>query len=57
MDITGARWSVQGAEAVLKLRAVRCNEDFDAYWNFHLAKEQERVHQSRYANQIIPLAA
>ena len=57
MDITGARWSVQGAEAVLKLRAVRCNQDLDAYWNFHLAKEQERVHQSRYAHQIIPLAA
>lgn len=31
MDITGARWSVQGAEAVLKLRALRCNGDFDTY--------------------------
>lgn len=29
MDITGARWSVDGAEAVLKLRAVRANDDFD----------------------------
>jgi len=27
MDITGARWSVNGAEAVLKLRAVRANDD------------------------------
>jgi len=31
MDITGARWSVQGAEAVLKLRALFSNGDFDAY--------------------------
>jgi len=30
MDITGARWSVDGAEAVLKLRAVRASDDFDA---------------------------
>jgi hypothetical protein len=34
MDITGARWSVTGAEAVLKLRAVRANGDFVTYWKF-----------------------
>ncbi len=39
MDITGARWSVEGAEAVLKLRAVRCNGDMDTYWQFHLSEE------------------
>jgi len=57
MDITGARWSTEGAEAVLKLRAVRCNGDFDDYWRFHLDQEQRRVHGSRYANEVIPLAA
>ena len=57
MDITGARWSTEGAEDVLKLRAVRCNDDFDAYWRFHLDREQQRVHESRYANGAIPLAA
>jgi hypothetical protein len=57
MDITGARWSVTGAEAVLKLRAVRANGDFDTYWQFHLDREQLRVHRSRYANDVIPLAA
>ena len=57
MDITGARWSVDGAEAVLKLRAVRTNGDFDTYWQWHLTKEHERVHQSHYAHGIIPLAA
>jgi len=57
MDITGARWSVDGAEAVLKLRAVRANDDFDEYWKFHLANEQQRVHESRYAGGVIPQAA
>ncbi|MGH9178670.1 MAG: hypothetical protein ACRD0N_08970 [Acidimicrobiales bacterium] len=54
MDITGARWSVAGAEAVLKLRAVRCNGDFDAYWRWHLAQERHRVHESRYADGLSP---
>ena len=57
MDITGARWSVDGAEAVLKLRAVRANEDFDAYWRFHLERERHRVHGVRYADETIPMAA
>jgi hypothetical protein len=35
LDITGARWGLSGAEAVLKLRAVRANGDFDAYWTWH----------------------
>ena len=51
MDITGARWSVDGAEAVLKLRAVRSNDD---YWRFHHDHERQRVHESCYADGIIP---
>jgi hypothetical protein len=57
MDITGARWSVNGAEAVLKLRAVRANDDFDDYWKFHLNNERRRVHETRYAHETIPIAA
>lgn len=57
MDITGARWSVEGAEAVLKLRAVRSNGDFDRYWQWHLDQERRRVHEARYADGVIPLAA
>jgi len=57
MDITGARWSVAGAEAVLKLRAVRCNGDFEAYWHWHLDQERRRVHESRYAEGVLPIAA
>jgi len=57
MDITGARWGLGGAEAVLKLRALRANGDFDTYWRFHLEQERRRVHESRYADNAIPLAA
>jgi len=57
MDITGARWSVAGAEAVLKLRALRANHEFPAYWQFHLSRERQRVHQARYADNVIPIAA
>lgn len=54
MGRTGARWSLTGAEAVLQLRALRASGDFDDYWAFHLAKEHERTHQSRYANGAVP---
>jgi hypothetical protein len=57
MDITGARWSVKGAEAVLKLRAIRANDDFADYWKFHLTRERQRVHQTRYVNATLPTAA
>jgi hypothetical protein len=57
LDITGARWSLEGAEAILKLRALRSNGDFDTYWRFHLLREQERIHRSLYAGNVIPQAA
>ena len=57
MDITGARWGLAGAEAILTLRALISNGDFDQYWPFHLAQEHRRVHASRYALGVIPAPA
>lgn len=54
MDRTGARWSLTGAEAVLRLRALRASGDFDVYWDFHLEREQERNHTSRYQEGKVP---
>jgi hypothetical protein len=54
MGRTGARWSLTGAEAVLRLRALRASGDFDDYWLFHLAQEHERTHCSRYAERAVP---
>jgi hypothetical protein len=54
MDLTGARWGLTGAEAVLKLRAIKANGDFDAYWQYHLNQEQQHVHTARYLHQVPP---
>lgn len=54
MDVTGARWSLSGAEAVLRLRALRSSQDFDEYWTFHETREYERNHQALYADGIVP---
>lgn len=49
MDVTGARWSLRGAEAVLRLRSIYASGDWDAYWKYHETKEHYRNHRSRYA--------
>jgi hypothetical protein len=55
MDITGARWSLPGAEAILKLRALITNGHFDEYWNWHQHQQQRRNHLNRY--KTLDLAA
>jgi hypothetical protein len=56
MDLTGARWSLAGAEAVLRLRALRSSGDLDAYWRFHEHHEYLRNHAARYAGgKVIPV--
>ncbi len=44
LSIGGARWGLDGAEAVLTLRAVISNGDFEEYWRFHLAREHQRLY-------------
>lgn len=46
--------SLEGAESVLRLRALRASGDFDEYWRFHLAREQQRNHAERYADGELP---
>lgn len=46
LDITGARWGLDGAEAVLQLRALVTNGDFEDYWHFHSAREHQRLYPS-----------
>jgi hypothetical protein len=42
MDITGARWGLVRAEAILKLRSLKVSGDLNAYWAFHFRREHER---------------
>jgi hypothetical protein len=50
MEITGARWGLQGAEALLQLRAIECSGDFDEYWKFYEQKQYEKNYQCLYKN-------
>lgn len=54
MDLTGARWRLDRAEAVLQLRALRSSTDFDAYWVFHERQEHDRNHLRHYLAAAIP---
>lgn len=47
MERSGMRWRFPGAEALLKLRAIRLSGDFDEYWQFHLQQEQTRLYGRR----------
>jgi hypothetical protein len=54
MDITGARWGLAGAEAVLRLRSLKASGDLEEYWQFHQWAELRRNHLSRYAANELP---
>ena len=56
-DVTGARCGLAGAEAILKLRAIRSNSDLENYWTWHLTQERHRVHETRYLGGALPRAA
>ena len=43
MERTGMRWTMRCAEAVLKMRAIEICGDTQAYWNFHIEREQARL--------------
>jgi hypothetical protein len=52
MGITGARWSTQGAQAILWLRVTHANGDHDTYWQHHMRQEHQRNHLSRYQDGL-----
>jgi hypothetical protein len=54
LEITGAKWRLPSAEAVLRLRALRASRDFDEYWVFHELCEYKRNHQDLYAGSVVP---
>jgi hypothetical protein len=51
-----ARWSLKGAEAVLRLRALRSSGDFEKYWGYHVEQEYRRNHVEHYAEgDVVPV--
>jgi len=51
--ITGARWSPDGAEIILKLRAIVVNGDLDDYMNYYKNRYREEHHLTRYNQDTI----
>ena len=53
IGITGARWSPDGAETILKLRAVVVNGDLDDYMNYYKNRYRDEHHLARYDEDTI----
>jgi len=47
MERSGMRWQIPGAEAVLKLRALKLSGDWQEYWRFHIRQDQKRLYSHR----------
>jgi len=52
--ITGARWSPDGAEDILKIRAVVVNGDLDDYMSYYKERCLQERHLARYDPASIP---
>jgi len=44
MEESGMRWTTAGAQAILDLRAVRVNDDWDGYQHFHRQCQHQRLY-------------
>jgi hypothetical protein len=44
MEQSAMRWTQSGAQAVLDLRAVRINDDWDEYQRFHRCRQHQRLY-------------
>jgi hypothetical protein len=42
LDITGARWGLDGAESLLKLRSLKSSGDLETYLDFHSVRAKKR---------------
>ena len=57
MDITGARWGLDRAEAILKLRSLKISGDLPAYLAFHFEQEHKRSYPGPPIPAAVPKAA
>jgi hypothetical protein len=44
VERSGMKWTHKGAQAVLNLRALKRNGDWDSYWDLHLQNEYQRLY-------------
>ena len=51
MELTGARWRLQSADAVLKLRSLKASGNLEEYLKYHF--EQEKVRNYTYCRLVV----
>lgn len=56
LELTGMRWTEEGAEAVLNLRAIKVSEQWEDFWPFRFERDRERLYaQHADARPLRPL--
>jgi hypothetical protein len=63
LELTGMSWTLQGAENIMRLRAVHINKDWESFWKHRRQWERRRLHgiedtiSSEIRDQELPRAA
>ena len=61
MERAGMRWTIDGAQAMLNLRSVALNEDWDAFTTYRIQRETQRLYPHadiiETAEWLLPMAA
>jgi len=47
MERTGMRWCIDGAQSIQDLRSVYLNDDWDAFQDYMIRREQKRLYPAR----------
>jgi len=53
MELSGMRWSIEGAESLLQLRAVAENDDWDTYHRFRMRQRHQRLYDTPFPNRTL----
>jgi len=53
MELSGMRWSQEGAESLLHLRAVAENDDWEAYHHFRMRQRHQRLYNTPFPEQTL----
>ena len=53
LERTGMHWTIPGAQAMLKLRCVAINEQWDEFTQFRIQRETERLYPERKAHETL----
>ena len=44
MEQSGMRWTINGAQAVLNVRSIKKNDDWDDFWKFYTQTKKKNIY-------------